>query len=464
MESLKVNISEENKKSFLVGSSMIPRQYEDRTVGMSTLTIIWFAMSIVISIFMVSGQLYPALTGWQIVLGLVLGHTLIAVIMWFTQDFGIKYGLPFPASLRSSFGYGGAYIPIFLRSTPALFWFGFQTWIAASAVCGITDILFGWSNLIFFIIVFGIIQIAHTYPGIKFITRLSWISSPLLLFVGIYLLVAILGAYDTTLGAVLSQGGEGGVSFSLAIMAIAGGWLTMSLSIMDITRECKVKPEEVENWWRSTRKFMAAQWLGLVPAAVFFGMIGVVCAVLAGNWNPIDVMILVIGAQSTPMLIVCLLFVVVATWTTNDTANLYPAAYGISSLAPSKINFGKGVVLAGIIGIAIRPWSAAGELITVMSTFGAALGPVLGILITDYYILRKRKLNLDDLYNPKGQYRYMKNWNPAAIIAYATALLIAIPLPIWDFMYLIGPVISGVLYYVLMKNWIVKKYPQKELM
>lgn len=464
MEELEVKVDEEKAKGSrldLVGSATLPRKYSDRTVGFSTLTVIWFAMAVQLALFMAAAQLFPALTGWQILIALVVSYTVVAIVMWFTQDLGIRYGLPFAVSLRTSFGYIGTHVPAYLRGIPAMFWFGFQTWLGALAITVVTDMLFGWSNLYLYIVLFAALQIASTYFGIRPVARISWAATPILLAVGIYLLILLLTRYGVTFGEVMSRGGEGGLSLPLAIMMLIGGWATLAVSIQDITRECKVTASESASWWRSTRKYMGAQWLGLVPASIFFGLVGVVSMALTGDWNPIVIMATVIGAENPVILIFVLLFIFMATWSTNDSANLFAPAYVVSNSWPSKITFGMGVIIAGIIGLLMQPWRAAPELINYMGMFAGALAPVAGILICDYYILRKRKLNLNELYTPNGQYRYWKNWNPAAIIAYVVAIAVCIPL--WDYMYILGIFVSGIVYYLLMKLWIVKVYPQPEI-
>lgn len=462
---LEVKIDEEKAKGSLLdlaGVSVLPRKYSERTVGFSTLTVIWFAMAVQLAIFMASAQMYPSLSGWQILLALLLSYTLIAVIMWFTQDLGIKYGIPFAVSLRTSFGYVGTHVPAYLRAIPAMFWFGFQTWIGSMAVAAVTDILFGWSHLPLYILIFGAIQIIHTYYGIRPVVRISWVSTPVLIVVGIYLLWLLLTKYGKSFGEVMSMGGEGGgITLPLGIMALAGGWATLAVSIQDITRECEVTSEEVANWWKSTRRYMGAQWLGLVPASMFFGILGVVSMVVIGDWNPIVIMTKVIGPESPVMLILCLAFIFLATWSTNDSANLFAPAYVVSNTYPSRITFGMGVVIAGVAGLAMQPWKAAPQILMYLGMIAGALAPVAGILICDYYILRKRKINLNELYTPNGQYRYWKNWNPAALIAYGIA--IAVCIPFWDYMYVIGIIVSGIVYYLLMKFWIVKVYPQPEI-
>lgn len=468
MEELEVKVDEKKAKgsSLQLGGDILPRKYKDRTVGFNALTVIWFAMATQLALFMAAAQLFPALSGWQIFIALAVAYTIVAIVMWFTQDYGIKYGLSFIASTRLSFGYLGAHIPGFIRGVPAMFWFGFQTWLGALAITVVTEMLFGWSNLLLYIVLFAAVQIASTYFGITAIRKISYVSTPVLLAAGIYILVLILGKYDVSFGQVMAMGGEGGISFPLAVMILVGGWAPLTVSIMDITKECKVKPENTGSWWKSNNKLVAAQWIGLVPASIFFGLIGVVSMAVVGDWNPIVIMSKVIGPENPAALIFILIFIFLATWSTNDSANLYSPAYILSNAWPHKIKYGIGVIIAGVIGIAMQPWRVAPELLNYMGMIGGALAPVAGILICDFFFLRKRKIDLNALYTPNDQYRYWKNFNPAAIIAYVIGLGICLPPgvnPLWDYMFIIGIVVSGIIYYLLMKFWIVKVYPQAEV-
>ncbi|MCO7123000.1 cytosine permease [Ihubacter massiliensis] len=445
------------------GKDFAPRPYKERKVTPFRMIAIWFAMAVSLVLFIESADLFDSLTVGEIFVILIIAHTLLCVLMWFTQDMGIKYGIPFSVSLRPSFGYLGSIFPTFFRGIPGLFWFGYQTWVGAEAINALTSTVWGFSNITLFILLMGAIQIIHTCFGISAVSRLSNLASPLLLAVMIYMLYALLTKNHVTIGSVfqMTGTGEGSYTWVSAILVYIGGWITMALSISDITRECKVEEEDTKDFWKSTKKYMIAQWVGLVPVSAFFGTIGAIGVALTGEWNPISIMVKVIGPQNEIMLVICLIFVLLATWATNDTGNLYPAAYAFMSLVPKKINFALGVLIAGTLGLVIRPWAVGGNILTVITAIGYLLAPISGILIVDYYILRKRQLNVEELYHFGGQYKYWNNINPAGVIANIIGLVVSIPF--WDYVFFVGLVIGGIVYYILMKTWIVKKYPQPEI-
>lgn len=457
MEDLKLN-----KECDLVDDAIKPVPYNKRSVKPATLSAIWFGMAVQLAIFMAAGLMYPSISVKGIFVALIVANTLVAVIMFFTQDIGIRYGIPFTISTRASFGYLGTHIPAILRAVPAIFWFGFQTWIGAMALGELSKLLFGWSNLTFFIACFGILQIATTFYGIKFISVLNWIGSPVLLLIGIYILYLLLKVNDVTFGQVMNMGGEGGgITFPLAVMALLGGWATLAVSIQDIVRNCEYSEADVKSTYiKANSKWFYAQWIGAVPAGVLFGTIGAVSMALTGEWNP--VMVISKTFVDAPMVtIIAQFFVFLATWTTNPAANLLNPAYTMCNLFPGKINYFKGVVIAGLLGLVIQPWKLSGDLLTIMSLISAGLAPVAGILICDYLVLRKRKININALYNSDGYYKYWNGINPAALISYIIGVICSIPF--WNYVYIVGVIVSFICYYILMKIWVIKSYPQADI-
>lgn len=453
----------EDKSPSLTGKDILPCPYEERTVTPNKLIAIWFAMAIEVTIFMSAAQLYQMIPAWEVMLACLVGHLLLFIILFFTQDMGIKYGIPFAVSLRPSFGYVGAIIVPYFRALPAMFWFGFQTWVASSAMNEIIQVTFHYDNLTLWIIIVGLIQIVHTTLGIKAVTRLSQVAVPMLLLVGIYIAYIAFTDFDLSFSNIWSMSGasEPQCSFMFAALSFTGGWATMSISIMDITRDCTISKEEVSTLGKVTKKYLPSQLIGIIPAVLFYTFIGLLGVITTGYSDPAKILVALNAGRSDFALIICLLFILVATWCTNDTANLFPAAYTIANTVPKKISFAMGVVIAGLIGLAMRPWTAAESINTVMVMIGNFLAPVAGIMISDYYFLRKRKIKVEDLYDINGQYKYWKNVNPAAVISLAASIVVT-----WnmgDIQFFASLFMAGILYAILMKVWIVKKYPQDEI-
>lgn len=448
----------------LEGTSISPVGFEKRVLTPSRIVGMWFSMAISISLFVQSAQLYKSISVFQIVLALFVAYTLLCILMSLTQDIGIKYGIPFAVALRPAFGYIGSFLPTYCKALPATFWFGFQTWIAAEGINTISEIIFGYSNVSAFILLLCLFQIFHTCLGIKAISRFSNVASSTFLIIGLYIMYTLLLQNNITLLEVLiMQGmGEEGFGFPGAVFMYIGGWAAVAISIMDITKECKITVEEAENWWKSTRRFSVAQWIGLVPSAILFGLIATVGFALTGEWHPIRIIIKTVGKQNSIILVICIFFFVIATWSTNVIGTLYPTAYAITATLPNIISFNLATIIAGILGLLIRPWALAEGILDVAVTIGALIAPAYGIFVCDYYILRKRKINIVDLYNTDGQYKYWNNINPAAILAFIVGCIVSVQF--WDYVFFIGAIVGGTVYYFLMKYWIIKLYPQKDIM
>ncbi len=446
----------------LKGPDIMPTTDEQRHITPPAFAIIWFGMAVQLVTFILAAQLYPALSPMMILLACLVGNGITVIILTLTGDIGIMYGIPYAVYIRACFGYLGTHIPAFIRAIPAIFWFGFQTWFGAYAMNTIMVMLTGYSNLNLLIVAFAIVQVVNMMYGVDAVAKFEKLAAPLILVIGILLLNLVLRENNATMGEVLRTGGQGGISFGYAVVAQMGAYITMALNIPDFTRYLCCTDKTKKSWWQVNFPSFWSQGAGLLSAMLLFTFIGMTSGVLTGNWNPIDVMIQTIGPNSPLLLIVCLLFIVLAQWSTNTAANLIPPVYIIINFFPRKISLRIATVIAGAAGVLMRPWVFGDQIGTVLVVISALLGPIAGIMICDYYLLRKRKLNLQELYKAGGQYEYWNNVNPAAIIAYVPAMLLAFKWPDYGFWAAFG--ISMVLYYPLMKYWIAHKYPQPEIL
>ncbi len=446
----------------LLNDATKPVPYNERTVGQFSLSMIWFGFAVQLVIFMLAGQLYPSCGVLEILIALILGNTVPAVVIYFTQELGVKYGLSYGVLVRVMFGVKGGALPGWLRAIPAIFWFGFQTWLCAGAVDTVCVMIWGYSNINLWIIIFGILQIVTTFYGIRFIRVLNVFSSPALLLMGIILTWLLLDGADASLGEVLALKGDGSGSLAGATMAFIGGWATLACSIQDIVKDCKVPDGDDTNWPKLNLRYCVSQWLGMVPASVFFGFIGVLSMALTGEWNPTLAISAVVGDVSVPLAVLCEFFIVFATWTTNPGSNLLNPAYVICATFPHRISFKMAVLIAGVVGLVIMPWKASENIQTIMNYVGSALGPVAGIMIGDYIFVRRRRIALSDLYRSQGGgYQYWNGVNWVAVLAYVISVAVSFLFPNW--MYTVGLIIAIILYVPLMKKWVLPKFPDSQL-
>lgn len=240
----------------------------------------------------------------------------------------------------------------------------------------------------------------------------------------------------------------------------------MAVNISDFTRFMK-RPASAAGKVDAKLSFiklnsgsMLSQFFGLLLPMVGFTAVGMVSGIATGEWNPITVMTEVFADNPVVMILVLLSFVIFAQVSSNTGQNLLPPGYVLLNIFPHKLTFAKAVIIAGLIGLFCQPWVFADRLNSVLLVITCMLGPIIGIIISDYYLVRKRRINVDELYKPGGQYTYCKNYNPAALIVFIPSIILGLIFS--DYALFVALVVGGVLYYVLMKCWILKKYPQDD--
>ncbi len=242
--------------------------------------------------------------------------------------------------------------------------------------------------------------------------------------------------------------------YILWLTAMVGFWATMSLSIADITRYARTQSDQV-----------VGQFVGLPGTMMLYSFVGIFVTFAAiinfqdilisqdAPWDPVS---LLARFDSPGVVIISQIFMIIATLSTNIAANVIAPANAFANLFPKKINFRRGGIITGIIGIIICPWWILNEISEILIFVSGLLGPVLGILLCDYYVIRKKKLNLFGLYQTDGEYAYKSGFNPAAIISLIIGVLLALVgfwVPALSFLYNLswftGFLISFVLYYFI---------------
>ena len=425
---------EDIARSPLWNPDLAPTPPERRTWSTYNIAALWIGMSVVITTYtLASGLMKQGMNWWQAMLTILLGNTVVLVPMVLNAHAGTKYGISFPVLCRASFGVRGANLPALLRAIVACGWFGIQTWIGGLALDallraawpGFADVA-GDTAITFAI--FWLVQVAVILKGLEGIKQLESWSAPLLLAGGAILLVWAIRA-GGGLGHLLRQSEQlrGGRApfwalFPSALTASVGYWATLSLNIPDFTRYAKTQ-----------RSQMLGQALGLPTTMTAFAFIGVAVTsatlVRFGEpiWDPI-VLIGRIGGAGT--IVFAALVVLAAQLTTNMAANVSPSN-DFSNLSPRRISYVTGGLITAVIGILMMPWrlysDAAAYIFTWLLGYSSLMGALGGILIADYWVLRRQRLILADLYREQGAYTYRNGVNPRAVAAFVIAILPVIP-------------------------------------
>jgi NCS1 family nucleobase:cation symporter-1 len=450
----------------LYNSDLAPIPAEKRSWGTYNYVSLWVAMSVCIPTYMLASGLIAGGMSWiQAVLTILLGNLIVLIPMLLNAHAGTRYGIPFPVFVRASFGVRGANIPAILRALVACGWFGIQAWIGGQAIYSMLRIVWpgaanlpGSSWICFFF--FWAINMIVIWRGIETIKFLEGIGAPFMLVVGLVLLFWITSKAGG-FGPVLHTQSKFHTArefvrfFIPALTGMVGFWSTVALNIPDFTRYAK-----------SQRAQMVGQALGLPTAMTLYSFIGVAVtsasAVIFGEaiWDPV----VLLGRFNQPLIALIALFaLLLATLNTNVAANVVSPSNDFSNLRPSLISFRTGGLITGVVGILMMPWKLIGDFSSYI--FGwlvgcsALLGPIAGIMICDYYLVRGRQLVVEDLYRRGGAYEYLRGFNPRAIMALVAGVAIAliglaVPAVRWlyDYAWFIGFVVSGGLYVLLMQK------------
>ena len=429
------DLDKELSGSPLWNPDLAPTPLSRRTWSTYNIAALWIGMAVVITTYtLASGLMQQGMNWYQALFTILLGNVIVLLPMILNAHAGTKYGISFPVLCRASFGVRGANVAAMLRAIVACGWFGIQTWIGALALDALINAAWsGWSQIgihvaLAFAIFWGIQVwiILHGTEGIKILE--SW-SAPLLLGGGIVLLVWAIrnggGLGNILEGSVRLQQGSTPfwTLFPAALTANVGYWATLSLNIPDFTRYAK-----------SQRSQALGQALGLPGTMVLFAFIGVAVTsatiVIFGKaiWDPVE---LITRIGSAWVIIAGALVVLAAQLTTNMAANVVSPANDFSNLSPKKISYVTGGLITAVIGILMMPWKlysdAAAYIFTWLIGYSSLMGALGGILIADYWIVKKQQLDLKDLFSLNGRYTYSNGVNWRAIAALVLAILPVVP-------------------------------------
>ncbi|MCH3973095.1 MAG: cytosine permease [Oscillospiraceae bacterium] len=453
----------DNKNDALRSSELLPTKESERTMSLADYIMLWAGMTINIVAFSLGSQYYNkghGLSPWTMVLVMLIGYGIVTAFTAMVGDIGTKYGVPFAAYIRAPFGYKGSYVAGLIRAIPGLYWFGFLTWVGANAINHIIGILFpGVGNLTLIIILFAAVQILNTMYGLKAMAKFDWIAIPCLAILFGAILLTTLSKYHITIPDIMATQTEGGYSFAYAVAGIAGGWITMALNGSDLSRQIKhVNGYEKKGFFARNKRAIIGQIIGLMCVGVITMLIGAASGIATGYWDLNDVIPDLFTNKVA--LILCFIVVVFAQWSTNTAANLLPPSLVLLNVFP-KLKYWMSTAICGTVAICMMPWkleSQGGFLVMVQNWISQMLGPIIGILLVDYFIIRKTKVNVKDLYTVGGQYQYTNGFNFSAIISLVLSFLVG--LLCGSYAFFAGLACSAVLYTVLMKCFTLKKYDQ----
>src|SRR5947209_4973545 len=454
------------ESSPLYNHDLAPVSRERRTWTTYNYAALWVSMSVNILTYMLAASLIQGGMDWkQAVLTVFLGNTIVLAPMLLNSLPGARYGIPFPVLARASFGVLGANVAAVLRALVACGWFGIQTWIGGEAINTLLSTVWpAWRHQPYGVAIcfmaFWLINLAVILKGIEYIRFLQGISAPILLLVGLLLLgwaYRNAGGFGPMLSA-KSKFANTSEFLKFLIPGLngtVGFWATVSLNIPDFTRFAK-----------DTRGQAIGQAIALPLTMTLYSFIGVavtsatVVIYGAAIWDPVQ---LLARFNSPVAVVISLLAILLATLNVNIGAYVVSPANDFSNLWPRKISFKLGGVITCFFGIAMMPWKLLANHQTFifgwLGGYAAVLGPVAGIMICDYYLVRNRRLAVNDLYLRDGEYEYAGgfNWRAIGALCAGTAVaLVGLVVPsirfLYDYSWFVGFAVAFATYCAVMKK------------
>ena len=432
---------------------------------------LWIAMAHCIPTYMMSSGLIGAgMNWWQALLTILVGNTIVLIPILLNSHAGTKYGIPFPVFARASYGTIGSNLPALMRAIVACGWFGIQAWIGGEALhTFFTSILPSWPTLLgrfvghpttewISFLLFWLLNILIIYRGMDLLRRFENWAAPFVLVMTAFLLGwAVWRAHG--LGYLLHEKGKFETwaqfrpIFIPSLTAMIGFWATLSLNMPDFTR-----------FGRSQREQAIGQTVALPTTMTIFAAMGVLITSAAvviyptmsinELWDPLKL----VAQFKQPLVVAISMFtVVIATLSVNIAANVVSPANDFANAFPKWISFRTGGLITGLLAIAMQPWrllaDPSGYIFTWLLGYSGGLGSIGGVMIVDYWIVRKKLLVLGDLYRIDGAYRYAGGWNWRAVLATllgCTAAWIGLVVPalrpLYDYAWFVGFAVSFATY------------------
>lgn len=474
-----VELKEDLSQSKLWNEDLAPVPIRKRNWTTYNYAALWISMAHCIPTYMLASGLISTGMNWkQALFTILLGNLIVLIPILLNSHPGTKYGIPFPVFARASYGTVGSNLPALMRAIVACGWFGIQTWIGGQALhVFLTCLIPNWPTLlggpitglkliagyspteyIAFLLFWGL-NILIVYKGMDWLRHVENWAAPYVLIMTLALLIWVIWRAKG-LGVIMESEGkfktwaEFQPIFIPALTGMIGYWATLSLNMPDFTR-----------FGRSQREQAFGQIVALPTTMTIFAAMGVIItsasAIIYGRviWDPVKL----IGEFRQPVVIAVSMFtVVIATLSVNIAANVVSPANDFANAFPRWITFSRGGLITGLLGIVMQPWrllaDPTGYIFNWLVGYSGGLGAIAGVMIADYWLVRKAQLNLADLYRSQGVYTYLGGWNFCAVIATLLGcglawggIFLDVLKPLYNYAWFVGFFASGFTYLILMK-------------
>jgi NCS1 family nucleobase:cation symporter-1 len=392
---------------------------------------LWIGMCLCLPTYSLAASMIAlGMNWWEAVLTILAGCVIVMVAILLVSHAGTKYGIPYPVFARLWFGTKGAHLPALARAVIGAGWFGINSWFGGQALNAIlVHVWPGWSggtsDLAIAFAIFWALNVAIAMRGPQAIGKLAQIAAPTLTVAAIALLIWAVdsaGGFGPMLAAPAKvHGGLFWIDFYASVISVIAFWATMALNIPDYTRYAKSQRGQILGQiWSMPLAMAAFSFIGIAVTSATVQLYGVAL------WNPVDLI-----AKFPPVVVVIGgLIVILSSVTINVGANVMAPARAFQNLWPSRITFAIGAILTGLLSLGMQPWWVLANfshyIFGWLGIYGALLGAFDGIAIADYWIVRKKRLDLAELYKPAGLYSYDGGINYRAVVAVVVGWLIAL--------------------------------------
>jgi NCS1 family nucleobase:cation symporter-1 len=471
-EFFELEVGEDLKKSSAYNDDLAPTKIKDRTWNRFNIAALWVGMAICVPTYTLGGVLtaYFGLSVSEALLTILIANIILLVPLTLNAYPGTKFGVPFPILLRSSFGMIGSNIPCLIRGLVACGWFGIQTMFGGLAIhLFLSAISDGWASLggvgeVIGFFIFWALNMYVVLRGAESIKWLETLSAPLLLIVGIGLMIWAGDKVSLTEVLAIPANRPEDASFIGyffgGLTAMVGFWATLSLNIPDFSRYAKSQKDQV-----------IGQIIGLPLTMFFFAALGVVLTAASTSLfgETISDPISLIGKIDSPFWVaIAMVLIIIATLSTNTAANVVSPTNDFQNIAPKYINHTRGALLTGLVGILLMGWELLKKMSWIESDvsvesmysnwllgYSSLLGPIAGIMIVDYFVVKKQNLDLVALYTHNSIYPAFNMTGLAAFALPVLITLISFSVPALSWFYSYGwftGAFTGALVYFLLNS------------
>lgn len=476
----RVDIADESviAQSPVFNKDLAPIPFARRKWTSANFAALWAGMACNIPTYMMaSGLIANGMNWWQTLLTVLIGNVIVLIPIVLNSHAGAKYGIPFPVFVRASYGVRGSNLPALMRAIVACGWFGINAWIGGQALFTLIKAMIpSWPMLMGLpiagypptewvsFIVFWALNILVIFGGMEFLKKFESLAAPFVFSLAA-LMVGCLIWKANGLGSLIAEKGKYLTVTSFlpvfipSLTAMIGSWSTLSLNMPDFTRFSKSQKDQLIGQAAALPLSMTAfTAMGILSTSV--GMILYPNLKLTELWDPVTL----VGQFSEPVVVAIAMFtIMLATLSVNVAANLVSPANDLSNIFPRWISFKKGAVITGILALLMQPWQLIADpnayIFSWLLGYSGGLGAIAGVMIVDYWIIRKKHLDLTDLYLTRGSYWYSNGWNWKAVLATIAGCSLAwvgaiVPTLriLYDYSWFVGLFSAAVLYFILMKK------------